>query len=48
MGPERAREFLDRHAEIGVILVDEKEKLSISKRLKDRITMLEQRKIDWL
>jgi FAD:protein FMN transferase len=48
MGPERAREFLGRHAEISVILVDPKEKLFISKRLKDRVTMLEQRSVTWL
>jgi len=30
-----------------VILVDLKERLSISKNLKDRVTMLEQRKVDW-
>ena len=48
MGPKRAREFLDRHAEISVVLVDLKENLSISKRLKERITMLERRSVDWL
>lgn len=48
MGPERAREFLDRHSEIGVILVDMKEKLFISKKLKGRVTMLERRNITWL
>jgi FAD:protein FMN transferase len=48
MGPERAREFLGRHAEIGVVLVDLKENLAISKRLKDRVTLLEQRTVEWL
>jgi FAD:protein FMN transferase len=48
MGPERVREFLARHAEIRVILVDMKEKLFISKKLKERVIMLEQRNITWL
>jgi len=48
MGPDRVKEFLGRHAEISVVLVDDKGRLSISKKLKDRVTMLEQRNITWL
>lgn len=48
MGPGRVKEFLGRHAEISVILVDQKERLSISRKLKERVTMLEQRNITWL
>ncbi len=48
MGLDRAREFLARHAEIGVILVDRKQNAYISSRLRDRITFLEHVKVTWL
>jgi thiamine biosynthesis lipoprotein len=48
MGLDGAREFLKRHAELGVILADQQIKLYISKKLKDRITLLEQVKVEWL
>jgi thiamine biosynthesis lipoprotein len=48
MGLDRAREFLARHAEIAVILVDPKQNVYISSGLRDRITFLEHVKVTWL
>lgn len=48
MGLEKAREFLMRHGEIDVILVDEKMDLYVSRRLADRISLVENRKMEWL
>ncbi|MBP7735345.1 MAG: FAD:protein FMN transferase [Spirochaetes bacterium] len=48
MGLEKAREFLKQHGEIDVILADDKVNLYISKRLKERITVLEKHAIEWL
>jgi len=48
MGFERAKEFLTRHAEIDVILIDQKLNAYISSRLKDRITFLDAAIVDWL
>jgi thiamine biosynthesis lipoprotein len=48
MGLEGAREFLNRHAEIGVILADQQVNVYISQRLKDRITLLDKAKVEWL
>jgi len=48
MGLEKAREFLKRHGEIDVILIDEDLKLYVSRRLSDRITLLEKKKLEWL
>jgi FAD:protein FMN transferase len=48
MGLDKAREFLQRHGEIDVILVDEKINLYVSRRLSDRMTLLEKRKVEWL
>lgn len=48
MGLDGIREFLGRHGEIDVILVDEDMKLYVSERLKDRITLLEKAEVAWL
>jgi len=47
MGMDKARLFLERHAEIGVVLVDLKMNLFISKRLKERVVLLEDMPIHW-
>ncbi|MBN2158777.1 MAG: FAD:protein FMN transferase [Spirochaetes bacterium] len=48
MGPAAAREFLKRHDEIDVILVDDKIDLFISSRLKGRVVFLDRVKSEWL
>jgi FAD:protein FMN transferase len=48
MGLAGAREFLERHAEIAVVLVDQKINLYVSKRLKDRMKILDRSKAEWL
>ncbi len=48
MGLDKAREFLQRHGEIDVILIDEKVNLYVSRRLSERITLLEKKKMEWL
>ncbi len=48
MGLGGVRKFLERHAEIAVILIDKKGGLYASKRLRDRITFTDQIKAEWL
>ncbi len=48
MGLDTARVFLQRHAEIDVILADKNLNLYISKRLQGRVSLLEQVKVEWL
>jgi FAD:protein FMN transferase len=48
MGLDGARAFLQRHGELNVILVDEKINLYVSRRLSDRMALLEKRKVEWL
>jgi thiamine biosynthesis lipoprotein len=48
MGIDGAREFLKRHGEIDVILADQEVNLYISSRLKDRVTLLEEARVEWL
>jgi thiamine biosynthesis lipoprotein len=48
MGLDGAREFLKRHGEIDVILADRNVNLFISRRLKERVTLLEKVKVEWL
>ena len=48
MGLDAARGFLKRHGEIDVILADKNVNLYVSKRLKDRISLLDQTKVEWL
>lgn len=47
MGMEKARPFLERHAEIDVVLVDLKMNLFVSKRLGERVVLLEDMPIHW-
>lgn len=48
MGLDGVREFLWRHGEIDVILVDEAMKLYVSERLRERITLLEKAEVEWI
>ncbi len=48
MGLEQAREFLMRHGELNVILIDHKLNLYVSRRISDRIKLLEEMKLEWL
>lgn len=48
MGLEKARVFLQRHGEIDVILIDENLNLYVSRRLADRISLIEKKKLEWL
>jgi len=47
MGYERAVKFIDEHPEIKIILIDLKNKVFVSKSLKDRITLLEDVTVKW-
>jgi len=48
MGYDRALEFLEKHRDIQVILIDRDMKVYASSSIKERISLIEDVKIEWI